>query len=61
MPILPTTNLAEFVRRECGENVNLCYQCQRCSSGCPTAAAMSLTPAQMMRAAQMGSGAAPCL
>jgi len=54
MAILPTTDLAAFVRQECGENVNLCYQCQRCSSGCPTAAAMNLTPAQMMRAAQLG-------
>ncbi len=54
MPIIPSTDLAAFVRQECGENVNLCYQCQRCSSGCPTAAAMSLAPAQMMRAAQLG-------
>ena len=54
MAIIPSTDLAAFVRQECGENVSLCYQCQRCSSGCPTAAAMSLTPAQMMRVAQLG-------
>jgi heterodisulfide reductase subunit D len=46
--------MAEFIREECGENVYLCYQCERCSSGCPTVPAMRYRPAQMMRIAQFG-------
>jgi len=49
-----STDLSEFVRQMCGENVYLCYQCERCSLGCPTALAMRFRPAQMMRAAQFG-------
>ncbi|MBN1955629.1 MAG: (Fe-S)-binding protein [Anaerolineae bacterium] len=54
MAITLHTDLAKFIREECGENVYLCYQCERCSSGCPTAAAMRYRPAQMMRLAQFG-------
>jgi Fe-S oxidoreductase len=46
--------MAKFIREECGENVYLCYQCERCSSGCPTVPAMRYRPAQMMRIAQFG-------
>jgi heterodisulfide reductase subunit D len=54
MTISLSTDLAKFIREECGENVYLCYQCERCSSGCPTVTAMRYRPAQMMRAAQFG-------
>ena len=54
MAIMLSTDMAEWVRRECGENVYLCYQCERCSSGCPTVPAMRYRPAQMMRLAQFG-------
>jgi heterodisulfide reductase subunit C len=37
-----------------GENVDLCYQCRKCSLGCPTAYEMSLKPHEMMRAIQLG-------
>lgn len=32
----------------------LCYQCGKCTAGCPTAYAMDLTPRQAMRAIQWG-------
>ena len=54
MTIVPTDALAKRLRLACGENPALCYQCQRCSSGCPTAPAMTIAPAQMMRMAQLG-------
>ncbi|HET91695.1 MAG TPA: (Fe-S)-binding protein [Chloroflexi bacterium] len=54
MAITLNTDMAKFIREECGENVYLCYQCEKCSSGCPTAAAMRYRPAQMMRIAQFG-------
>jgi heterodisulfide reductase subunit D len=54
MAITLSTDMAKFIREECGENVYLCYQCERCSSGCPTVPAMRYRPAQMMRIAQFG-------
>ncbi|MBU0704060.1 MAG: 4Fe-4S dicluster domain-containing protein, partial [Chloroflexi bacterium] len=54
MAITLNTDMAKFIREECGENVYLCYQCERCSSGCPTVEAMRYRPAQMMRLAQFG-------
>lgn len=54
MTITLSTDMAKFIREECGENVYLCYQCERCSSGCPTVPAMRYRPAQMMRLAQFG-------
>ena len=54
MTITLSTDLAKTVRKICGENVYLCYQCERCSSGCPTVTAMHYRPAQMMRLAQFG-------
>ncbi|MGB3716634.1 MAG: 4Fe-4S dicluster domain-containing protein [Candidatus Promineifilaceae bacterium] len=31
-----------------GQNTNLCYQCSKCSAGCPMAEWMDLKPAQLM-------------
>ena len=54
MIVAPAQELAAELRKAGGESPSLCYQCQRCSSGCPTAAAMSIPPARMMRLAQLG-------
>jgi heterodisulfide reductase subunit D len=54
MAITPSTDLAQKIREACGENTYLCYQCQKCSLGCPTAHAMTYRPAQIMRAVQFG-------
>jgi heterodisulfide reductase subunit C len=37
-----------------GENVFSCYQCGRCSAGCPFAFEMDILPNQMIRLVQMG-------
>ena len=46
------TDLAQSIHEEYGKNVHLCYQCVRCSSGCPVAEHMDLLPNQVMRAIQ---------
>lgn len=46
-----------FARRldeEFGVNVFACYQCKRCSAGCPTAFAMDRPPHELVRALQLG-------
>jgi heterodisulfide reductase subunit B len=49
-----STDLADAIRKETGENVFLCYQCQKCSAGCPVAEHFDLPPNQLMRAIQLG-------
>ncbi len=46
--------LADAIFRECGENVNLCYQCRKCSAGCPVSYAMDHAPAQLIHAIRLG-------
>ena len=48
------TDLAEKIRAETGENVFACYQCVKCTSGCPLAEYFDLAPNQVLRAAQLG-------
>ncbi|HET7011449.1 MAG TPA: heterodisulfide reductase-related iron-sulfur binding cluster [Anaerolineales bacterium] len=49
-----STALADRIRETTGENVYLCYQCVKCTSGCPLADHFDLAPNQVMRAAQLG-------
>jgi heterodisulfide reductase subunit B len=46
--------LAQTLQREIDENVFLCYQCVKCTSGCPLSDHFDLTPNQVMRALQLG-------
>jgi heterodisulfide reductase subunit C len=47
-------NLAEEIAELCGQDVLKCYQCGRCSAGCPMAEEMDLLPNQVARLIQMG-------
>jgi heterodisulfide reductase subunit B len=53
-PIEINDDLARLVLEETGENVHLCYQCSKCSSGCPVSAFFDWQPNQIMRAVQLG-------
>jgi heterodisulfide reductase subunit C len=37
-----------------GQDIRNCYQCGKCSAGCPIAADMQLTPNQVIRLLQLG-------
>lgn len=45
--------LGEIVQAS-GEKIQACYQCQKCSAGCPVAYAMDLLPNQVLRHIQYG-------
>ena len=48
---------SEFVRKVeeiSGQKLAACYQCGKCSAGCPMASAMDLLPNQVIRLAQLG-------
>ena len=46
--------LAKRIQDELGENVYLCYQCVKCTSGCPVGEFFDWQPNQVMRALQLG-------
>jgi heterodisulfide reductase subunit C len=50
--------LTKAVRETAGVVLAECYQCGKCTAGCPMARYMDLTPNQVMRLAQVGDEAA---
>jgi heterodisulfide reductase subunit B len=54
MTVMFRTELAQEIKQGSGENVFLCYQCKKCTAGCPVAAYFDLKPHQVMRACQFG-------
>lgn len=46
--------LRGFVEAYSHQKIARCYQCGKCTAGCPVAYTMDLTPRQVMRALQLG-------
>ncbi len=46
--------LARRIEQELGENVYLCYQCVKCTAGCPVSEFFDWQPNQIMRSLQFG-------
>jgi heterodisulfide reductase subunit C len=44
----------EEVKKRSGEDLSLCYQCLKCTAGCPTAPYMDIRPNSLIRMIQMG-------
>jgi heterodisulfide reductase subunit C len=53
-PAAMEPSFSELVAQESGENFLACYQCQKCSAGCPVAYAMDVLPNQVIRMVQFG-------
>lgn len=49
-----TTGFLEEVQRRSGSPVGVCFQCHKCSSGCPIGPDMDLLPSQIMRLTHLG-------
>ena len=47
-------SFSDLVIQEGGKNLLACYQCGKCSAGCPVAYAMDILPNQVIRMAQFG-------
>jgi ferredoxin len=57
LEISPDMLQSEFVSKVVelsGQDINLCYQCGKCSAGCPMSFVMDLLPNQIIRAVQLG-------
>jgi heterodisulfide reductase subunit C2 len=53
-PILKENSFLSEVVEASGQSLQACYQCQKCSAGCPVAEAMDLLPNQVLRHIQYG-------
>jgi len=53
-PITPDTAFPNTIREVSGINVNLCYQCKKCTAGCPMNYAMDYMPHQLIHAIRLG-------
>lgn len=53
-PLVPSSSLQELLAGEAATPVSSCYQCKKCSAGCPLTFAMDLLPDRVMRLAILG-------
>jgi heterodisulfide reductase subunit C len=49
-------SIAQRVRELSGVDLSLCYQCRKCTSGCPVAGMAKCPPAEMMRRLHLDMG-----
>lgn len=54
MDIIPSSNFEKKIRDASGVQVNLCYQCGKCSAGCPINKEMDYLPHQLIHAIRLG-------
>ena len=52
--IVPDHNWLAEVEKKSGVKVSACYQCKKCSAGCPVTFAMDYLPNQMLHMIQIG-------
>ena len=50
----PTSQFADQLDEISGVDLNVCYQCRKCYSGCPVAFEMDYSPVQLLHAARLG-------
>ncbi len=57
MPLVPEARspLLALVDERSGQRIMSCYQCGKCSAGCPMASSSDLGPHQVIRAVQLGA------
>jgi heterodisulfide reductase subunit C2 len=51
-----STGLKKAVEEMSGVNLNLCFQCRKCSAGCPVAGAAESAPSEVIRRLHLGAG-----
>ncbi len=51
---MDTESFIQKIEALSGQKVNLCFQCSKCSSGCPLAYRMDLQPAQVVHCIRLG-------
>ncbi|MBU2608165.1 MAG: 4Fe-4S dicluster domain-containing protein [Chloroflexi bacterium] len=52
--IAPNSSLRKQVDEMSGEKVSACFQCEKCTNGCPVTFAMDIVPHKLMRCVNLG-------
>lgn len=52
--IVPSSEFVSTIEEKSGERVSACYQCKKCTNGCPVTFVMDIMPNQVMRMVQLG-------
>ena len=53
-PITPDSSFQNLVQNHGAEKISLCFQCRKCSSGCPVGFAMDYLPDVILRMVRLG-------
>ena len=51
---VPNSSFRKQVEEKSGEKVSACYQCEKCTNGCPVAFAMDIVPHKLIYCVQLG-------
>lgn len=52
--LIPSFSFFKQIEERSGQQLRTCYQCQKCSGGCPVSSAMDYLPHQIVRYVQFG-------
>ena len=52
--VVPVPSFRRQVEEMGGETLSACYQCEKCTNGCPVAYAMDIVPHKLIRSVHMG-------
>ena len=52
--ISPDAPFRKQVEAACGQKVSACFQCEKCTNGCPVTFAMDILPHRLIRAVHLG-------
>ncbi len=52
--IIPNSSFRREVEKHSGQKITSCYQCEKCSNGCPVAFAMDIVPHRVIRSVALG-------
>ena len=52
--IVPDPSFRKRVEQKSGEKVSACFQCEKCTNGCPVSFAMDIEPHKLMRCIHLG-------
>jgi len=52
--VIPSPSFRNEVEKLSGQKVSVCFQCEKCTSGCPVTFAMDVLPHRLIRSIHMG-------
>ncbi|MDY6893583.1 MAG: 4Fe-4S dicluster domain-containing protein [Chloroflexota bacterium] len=52
--VVPNSSFRKKVEEKSGETISACFQCEKCTNGCPLAFAMDIVPHKLMRSVHLG-------